>query len=136
MAGSYPSQSHDPYEYAWLVGIGLGAVFALWYFAGGTINGVLLHIKQAQLWLLLHVWPDNSQVSVLYSAVNRSLQDPERVSFKRDGKGVWRAEIPIPSPGRYSYKLVVNRQRWVEDPSNGLKEPDNHGGLNSVLDIK
>ena len=62
--------------------------------------------------------------------------DPERANFKRDGKGVWRAEIPIPSPGRYSYKLVVNGQRWVEDPSNGLKEPDNHGGLNSVLDIK
>ena len=82
MANSYSSSSHDPYEYAWLAGIGLGAVFALWYFAGGTITGLFLQIKQTQLWLLLQVWPDNESLGVLYAAVNRSLQDPARVSFK------------------------------------------------------
>ena len=62
--------------------------------------------------------------------------DPDRASFSRDKKGVWRAEVETPPPGRYNYKFVINGRRWVEDPSNGLKEPDDHGGLNSVLDIK
>ncbi|HXG66157.1 MAG TPA: S8 family serine peptidase, partial [Blastocatellia bacterium] len=61
--------------------------------------------------------------------------DPARTPFTKDGHGVWRAEIDAPPPGRYAYKFVINQQRWLDDPSNGLKEDDQHGGLNSVLNI-
>ena len=38
------------------------------------------------------------------------------------------------------YKFIVDGgvddERWVEDPSNGMKAPDNRGGLNSLLVIE
>ncbi len=50
-------------------------------------------------------------------------------------RGVWRVEIDLPPPGRYSYKFVVDGNRWIDDPSSGLKEEDDYGGLNSILNI-
>lgn len=62
--------------------------------------------------------------------------DPTKVYFRKDKRGVWRASIDPPPPGRYAYKFIVDEDRWVEDPSNGLKEPDASGGLNSVLNVE
>jgi len=45
-------------------------------------------------------------------------------------------EIDAPSPGNHEYKFVVDGRRWIEDPSNGRKVPDNYGGLNSVITIE
>lgn len=56
--------------------------------------------------------------------------------LSRDESGLWLAEIKAPKTGRYQYKFIVNAQRWIEDPSNGMKVPDNYGGLNSVLAIE
>jgi serine protease AprX len=53
--------------------------------------------------------------------------------FIKDSSGVWRARIDVPASGRYQYKLVIDGSRWIEDPSNLMKEPDNYGGFNSVL---
>ncbi|MCG3121218.1 MAG: hypothetical protein ALAOOOJD_04218 [bacterium] len=50
--------------------------------------------------------------------------------------GIWRAEIEAPPPGRYHYKFIVDGERWIDDPSNGLKTPDHYGGFNSVLNVK
>jgi hypothetical protein len=49
--------------------------------------------------------------------------------------GVWRASVRGVPPGRYRYKFIVDGARWVDDPSNGLKEPDEFGGFNSVLNV-
>ena len=54
----------------------------------------------------------------------------------KDDTGLWFAEIEGPKPGRYQYKFIVDDRRWIEDPSNGMKVPDNYGGLNSVLTIE
>lgn len=54
---------------------------------------------------------------------------------ERRGDGVWRALMQLPPPGRYRYKLVVNDERWIEDPANAMKEPDEYGGFNSILHI-
>ena len=53
--------------------------------------------------------------------------------LERNGSGLWSTEIVVPSFGRFEYKFIVNGNRWVEDPSNGMKTPDNYGGLNSVI---
>lgn len=53
-------------------------------------------------------------------------------SMDADG-GVWRLARPLPAPGRYRYKLVVDGRRWIADPGNGVREPDPYGGLNSAV---
>jgi len=55
--------------------------------------------------------------------------------FTRERNGLWRLEIESPRAGRYRYKLVVDGERWLDDPANGLKEPDEFGGFNSLLNI-
>jgi serine protease AprX len=56
--------------------------------------------------------------------------------LQRNGSGLWTTDIVVPRTGHFEYKFIINGQRWIEDPSNGMKAPDNHGGLNSVLVIE
>lgn len=62
--------------------------------------------------------------------------DVQKTRLSRNDQGLWLVEINAPASGQYEYKFVVNGQRWIEDPSNGRKVPDNHGGLNSVITIE
>ncbi|HLN59436.1 MAG TPA: hypothetical protein VK416_12825, partial [Thermoanaerobaculia bacterium] len=62
--------------------------------------------------------------------------DPRRGAFAPASGGVWRLALDAPPPGRYRYKLLVNGERWIEDPANGAKEPDPYGGFDSVLRIE
>lgn len=57
-------------------------------------------------------------------------------ALRRNSEGLWTTEIKTPKAGRYQYKFIVDERRWIEDPSNGMKAVDNHGGLNSVLVIE
>jgi serine protease AprX len=56
--------------------------------------------------------------------------------LSRTAQGIWRIEIDAPPAGLYRYKFVVDSNRWVEDPVNGLQEPDGFGGLNSLLNLR
>jgi serine protease AprX len=56
--------------------------------------------------------------------------------LQRNSSGLWSAQIVAPGAGRVEYKFIINGRRWIEDPSNGMKAPDNYGGLNSVLLIE
>jgi serine protease AprX len=56
--------------------------------------------------------------------------------LKRSDSGLWSTEIAIPRTGRFEYKFIINGRRWIEDPSNGVKAPDNYGGLNSVIVVE
>jgi serine protease AprX len=62
--------------------------------------------------------------------------DSNKTWLQRDEHGMWRTALDAPPPGLYHYKYVVNGEWWLEDPNNGMKAPDGHGGLNSVLVIK
>jgi serine protease AprX len=66
--------------------------------------------------------------------------DRRNMPLSKDGHGLWQIEIAPPPPGLYQYKFIidggVDGGSWVEDPSNGMKAPDNRGGLNSVLVIE
>lgn len=62
--------------------------------------------------------------------------DIQQTPLGKDERGLWRGELAVPPSGSYQYKFVVNGgQRWLEDPSNGVKVADNRGGMNSVLVI-
>jgi serine protease AprX len=54
----------------------------------------------------------------------------------RDTTGLWSCRLAAPGPGRYEYKFIVNDQRWIEDPANGMRVSDGYGGLNSVIVIQ
>lgn len=84
---------------------------------------------------LLFVFHDDSAESI---SVAGDFNDWNHVAtpLKRNASGLWFTEIVAPRVGRFEYKFVINGQRWLEDPSNGMKAPDNHGGLNSVLVIE
>lgn len=53
----------------------------------------------------------------------------------RNGEGIWRVELSLLAAGRYRYKFVIDGTRWQDDPSNGMKEPDEYGGFNSILQV-
>lgn len=55
--------------------------------------------------------------------------------FQKDLDGVWRASVGPLRPGQYRYKLIINGERWLDDPGNGLKEPDGYEGFNSFVNI-
>jgi serine protease AprX len=57
-------------------------------------------------------------------------------ALTKDAAGLWLCKIATPGPGRYEYKFVVDDERWIEDPGNGMRVPDGFGGLNSVLVIQ
>ncbi len=48
--------------------------------------------------------------------------------------GLWSATLDLPD-GVHHYKLVVNGDRWLNDPHSDkeLEEPDGHGGVNSAV---
>lgn len=61
--------------------------------------------------------------------------DATRNIFTRATDRTWRAEIAPLAPGSYRYKFVIDNERWIDDPCNGMKELDEHGGFNSILNI-
>lgn len=89
-------------------------------------------VENGNLWFVFH---DDSANSV---SVAGDFNGWSRVAtpLHRNGSGLWSTEIVAPQAGRFEYKFIINGQRWVEDPSNGMKAPDDYGGLNSVLVIE
>lgn len=57
---------------------------------------------------------------------------PERLPMRRDAADLWSASMPAPPPGRYRYKFLIDGSRWLADPSHSRREPDPHGGFDSV----
>ena len=82
---------------------------------------------------LLFVFHDDAANTV---SVAGDFNGWSQAALKRNVSGLWSTEIIVSQAGRFEYKFIVNGQRWIEDPSNGMKAPDHYGGLNSVLVIE
>ncbi len=83
---------------------------------------------------VVFVYHDDNAHSVALAGDFNGWSQP--LALRRNPEGLWMTEIKTPKAGRYQYKFVVDGNRWTEDPSNGMKTADNHGGLNSVLVIE
>jgi serine protease AprX len=58
---------------------------------------------------------------------------PLGIAAKPIETGYWQT-LPVHLPaGRYTYKSLVDGQRWLDDPNNPSKAPDGLGGLNSAV---
>lgn len=84
---------------------------------------------------LMFVFHDDSAQSVSVAGDFNGWSDVA-TPLKRNESGLWFTEIKVQRAGRFEYKFIINGQRWIEDPSNGMKAPNNYGGLNSVLVIE
>ncbi|MGD1048477.1 MAG: isoamylase early set domain-containing protein [Candidatus Krumholzibacteriaceae bacterium] len=73
-----------------------------------------------------------AEVSIIGSFNN---WEPGATLMKREANGGWTATLQL-RPGRYSYKLLVDRKQRIVDPSNPVTEPDGFGGRNSVLEVR
>ena len=59
------------------------------------------------------------------------VSDPKYAMTRMGAEGDWQIEVNL-SPGRYSYKFVIDGNRWVSDP--GVTDKDGDG--NSVLEVR
>jgi serine protease AprX len=100
-----------------------------------TLNVVGCSPPRVENGRLLFVFHDDAAASVSVAG-DFNEWNPLATPLKRNDSGLWSTQVGVTGMGRFEYKFVVNGQRWLEDPSNGMKTPDNHGGLNSVLVIE
>ena len=60
--------------------------------------------------------------------------NPSIRPMKRDAGGLWKVKVLL-APGSYQYKLVVNGDRWEEDPLNLHRIMNEHGTYNSIRTV-
>ncbi len=62
--------------------------------------------------------------------------DAGTLRLQESHDGWWSIWLPKPSPGKHHYKYVIDSAVWLEDPANKQKEPDGHGGWNSMFTVQ
>lgn len=60
--------------------------------------------------------------------------DPQGYAMRAPAPGLWQISIPLPPPGSYRYKFLVD-DSWLDDPENSFRLEDGYGGFSSVLDV-
>lgn len=58
-----------------------------------------------------------------------------RDSLRREPSGLWSIRIDLPEGSIRRYKFLIDGERWIEDPSHGMKEEDGLGGFHSLFHI-
>lgn len=59
--------------------------------------------------------------------------NPGANPLERDPNGLWHVRVPVEGIAMLRYKLVVDGDRWIEDPNNWIRVPAESGGLVSAL---
>jgi 1,4-alpha-glucan branching enzyme len=59
---------------------------------------------------------------------------PDASPMKRREAGNWETTLTL-KPGRYQYKFVADGQ-WLHDPKARENVPNQHGSLNSVVEVR
>ncbi len=75
--------------------------------------------------------PDVTEVAVA-GDFNGWSADKDKLTRGTDG--IWRLERPLRN-GRYRYKFVLNKSKWIADPYAESFELDPYGGRNSIIHV-
>ena len=59
---------------------------------------------------------------------------PTATPMKRHDAGHWETTVAL-APGRYQYKFLVDGE-WLLDPAARISVPNDHGSLNSVVEVR
>ena len=54
--------------------------------------------------------------------------------MKRHNDGHWETTVTL-APGRYQYKFIIDGE-WIADPAAQKSVPNDHGSLNSVVEVR
>jgi 1,4-alpha-glucan branching enzyme len=73
------------------------------------------------------------QANAVYIAGNFNDWNPAKTPMKKTLDGTWQTSVHL-AKGVYKYRLVVDGL-WLQDPHNNQTEPNQYGGLNSVLRV-
>lgn len=60
---------------------------------------------------------------------NGTVSEPAFAMEGPDDQGVWKAEAPL-TPGRHTYKFIVNGTLWEADPNAAEKDEEGHSVIN------
>ena len=71
-------------------------------------------------------------VEVLGSFNNWSRGKHKMRKRRHGGRSI---KIELPEMGTYTYKFLVDGERWIDDPQNADRLYDGYGGFNSLLHI-
>ena len=61
--------------------------------------------------------------------------DAAALPLRKDAGGRWKRTVRL-APGKYQYKFVIDGTRWVEDPLNLNRIPNEFGGCNSFVEVE
>lgn len=100
-----------------------------------TLNTVGCNPPRVQNGHLVFVYHDDEVRSVSLAG-DFNAWNPAAHSLVKNPSGLWLVDLKTPPAGRYQYKFLVDKKRWTEDPSNGMKVADGYGGMNSLLVIE
>ena len=75
--------------------------------------------------------PDAKQVSLCGEFNGWS---PSATPMKRHDDGHWETTVALVS-GRFQYKFIVDGE-WITDPAAQKNVPNEHGSLNSVVEVR
>ena len=59
---------------------------------------------------------------------------PIATPMTRHNDGHWKTTVAL-APGRYQYKFIVDGE-WIPDPAAQNNVPNQHGSLNSVVEVR
>lgn len=82
-----------------------------------------------------NLWGGTAGSSKRYDPSTDKLYDDGTHGDNVAKDGIWTLVKKI-KPGRYQYKLVIDKNSWVTDPNALETTDDGYGGKNSVLIVK
>lgn len=88
-------------------------------------------IEEGSLMFIYH----NSQAISVHLSGDFNKWDTSSLPMVKSPDGLWKITLPAPEPGRYTYKYIINGTNWIDDPGNGMREPDGFKGFNSIVRI-
>ena len=88
-------------------------------------------IEEGELMFIYH----HAQASTVHLSGDFNDWHSSSLPLTRGEDGLWRVVLASPTPGRYSYKYVIDSKTWIDDPGNGMREPDGFKGFNSIVKI-
>jgi 1,4-alpha-glucan branching enzyme len=59
---------------------------------------------------------------------------PTATLMTRHNAGHWKTTVAL-APGRHQYKFIVDGE-WIPDPASQNNVPNQHGSLNSVIEVR